>query len=614
MTHDTQNEAPLLRRKLSEQIALIVETCIECPQCSSQCAFLKEHGNPRQIASGWDPGRMESLTLPFLCNLCDLCGSVCPVNLNPGAMFLEMRRESAARGVSPRPEHRGMIAYERRGTSSRYSWYSLPEGCRTVFFPGCTFAGTRSDTTLALYERIRSDIPDLGIVLDCCTKPSHDLGRDGFFHAMFDEMKNWLTGQGVTSVMVVCPNCYKVFNHYGSPLTVTTVYGFLAEKGMTDPGRETLKTVTIHDPCVLRHEPKIQDAVRQLASLGHFRVEEMTHSKANTVCCGEGGTVGALSAKFPEAWQTIRREEARGLLILTSCAGCVGQLKKMTPTEHILDALFHPEAVTEGKRKVTGAPLTYVKRMLLKRHLRKAHPDHVTRERTFQAETGPVSSTASALMKLLVLGLVAAAIAGIHASGLLRHVEPETLRQAVASWGALAPMVYLLIYAVAPALFLPGMPLTLLGGVLFGPFWGVVYSITGATTGAGVAFLVSRYLARDWIKARLTGPRWQKLDEGVEKNGWKIVAFTRLVPLFPFNLLNYAFGLTSIRFLPYVLTSFICMLPVCIAFIVFSSSLLDLMKGKVSPTLIIGVLLIAAVSLIPVLVRWLRKKEVDELE
>jgi uncharacterized membrane protein YdjX (TVP38/TMEM64 family) len=86
----------------------------------------------------------------------------------------------------------------------------------------------------------------------------------------------------------------------------------------------------------------------------------------------------------------------------------------------------------------------------------------------------------------------------------------------------------------------------------------------------------------------------------VEHDGWKVVAFTRLVPLFPFNLLNYAFGLTRIKFTHYAAATFIFMLPACIAFIVFSSSLVDLIKGNLSPAFLIGLGLIIIISLIPV--------------
>ena len=151
------------------------------------------------------------------------------------------------------------------------------------------------------------------------------------------------------------------------------------------------------------------------------------------------------------------------------------------------------------------------------------------------------------------------------------------------------------------------------GGILFGPFWGVVYTITGATIGACIAFLVARYVARDWVERKVRGPQWRRLDEGVEKQGWKVVAFTRLIPLFPFNLLNYAFGLTGIRFLPYAVASFFFMLPACIAYIVFSSSLLDLLKGKISLTFAAGLGLVILLSLLPFFYRRYKAKKATKL-
>jgi uncharacterized membrane protein YdjX (TVP38/TMEM64 family) len=218
------------------------------------------------------------------------------------------------------------------------------------------------------------------------------------------------------------------------------------------------------------------------------------------------------------------------------------------------------------------------------------------------------------MFKIVILILMAAAIAGVRFAGLQDDFDAETLRGAVSSIGPLAPAAYILLYTLAPSLLLPGLPLTIVGGILFGPIWGVVYTIFGATGGACLAFLISRYVARDWIQSKLTGPRWRQLDRSVEKNGWKIVAFTRLVPLFPFNLLNYAFGLTPIRLFPYAVTTFFCMLPACIAFIVFSSSLLDLFKGRISPSLIIGILLIVIVSMIPVLIRRFKPKQEQDLD
>jgi uncharacterized membrane protein YdjX (TVP38/TMEM64 family) len=228
----------------------------------------------------------------------------------------------------------------------------------------------------------------------------------------------------------------------------------------------------------------------------------------------------------------------------------------------------------------------------------------VTRERTVDHTQDETRKNPG--KPLLLIALLALVVGGVHLSGAGAYLQQEKLQALIADYGALAPAVYILVYALAPVLFLPGLPLTIVGGILFGPVWGVVYTMAGATIGASLAFLTARYLARDWVAAKLTGPRWAKLDREVATHGWKVVAFTRLIPAFPFNLLNYAFGLTRVRFSHYLVATFVCMLPACIAFIVFSSSLLGLITGKVSPTALLGVGLIALVSLLPVVYKRVR--------
>jgi uncharacterized membrane protein YdjX (TVP38/TMEM64 family) len=108
--------------------------------------------------------------------------------------------------------------------------------------------------------------------------------------------------------------------------------------------------------------------------------------------------------------------------------------------------------------------------------------------------------------------------------------------------------------AAGTVAFLPGSLFALVGGALFGPVWGAILNLLGATIGAGIAFLVARCLAGDWVAQKAAG-RLKRLISGVEAEGWRLVAFVRLVSLFPFNLTNYALGLTRIVFLAYVVTS-----------------------------------------------------------
>ncbi|MGD0827742.1 MAG: TVP38/TMEM64 family protein [Desulfobaccales bacterium] len=224
-------------------------------------------------------------------------------------------------------------------------------------------------------------------------------------------------------------------------------------------------------------------------------------------------------------------------------------------------------------------------------------------------------SKPSVIRPLVFLALLGAIIFTVRYLQLDQYLEKERLRQAVAGYGALGPLIYMLIWMAAPPLFLPRLPIGLAGGILFGPFWGVVYTIFGATMGATLAFLVARYLARDWVAAKLTGTKLATLDEKVGQQGWKIVALTRLVPLFPYNLLNYAFGLTRISLLAYVSSTFIFMLPMTIAIIYFSANILDLLRGQITWGVAMGIILVALVGLIPVFYKKLRaRREMLSLE
>jgi uncharacterized membrane protein YdjX (TVP38/TMEM64 family) len=131
--------------------------------------------------------------------------------------------------------------------------------------------------------------------------------------------------------------------------------------------------------------------------------------------------------------------------------------------------------------------------------------------------------------------------------------------------GPWAPVVFILIYAIVPVLFIPGTLMTLLGGFLFGFYWGFLYSLIGGTIGASLAFLVGRYLAEDWTEQH-SHAMLIEVQRGIEKDGWRYIAFTRLVPVFPYSILNYAFGLTQIHIWTFTITSFICLIPGTLAY------------------------------------------------
>lgn len=138
----------------------------------------------------------------------------------------------------------------------------------------------------------------------------------------------------------------------------------------------------------------------------------------------------------------------------------------------------------------------------------------------------------------------------------------ESLSATVKGMGVWGPLVFALVYVVATVLMLPGAALTLAAGAIFGLLWGTVAVSIGSTMGASLAFLISRYLARAAVERRLGRfPKFRAVDRAVSEGGWKIVAMLRLSPAVPFNLQNYIYGLTAIRFWPCIIASWIAMLP-----------------------------------------------------
>jgi uncharacterized membrane protein YdjX (TVP38/TMEM64 family)/rhodanese-related sulfurtransferase len=163
---------------------------------------------------------------------------------------------------------------------------------------------------------------------------------------------------------------------------------------------------------------------------------------------------------------------------------------------------------------------------------------------------------------LLALLLVAAAL---WVAANRQQINTAAVGAWIEQLGSWSLVGYVAAYALATVMWVPGAIFGLAGGALFGPFLGTVLNLSGATLGATLAFLVARYVAGDRIE-RKTGGRLKRFVAGVEAEGWRFVAFVRLVPLFPFNLTNYALGLTRIPLHHYVLASLVCMAPGTIAY------------------------------------------------
>jgi len=219
-------------------------------------------------------------------------------------------------------------------------------------------------------------------------------------------------------------------------------------------------------------------------------------------------------------------------------------------------------------------------------------------------DSAPAARRRAAARALAFLSILVAMTIAAPALGLGGRLLQ--LRAWIEGLGALGPLVFAGIYAVATVVAVPASLLTLAAGAMFGSLVGIASVAVGATAGAAAAFALGRWLARDAVAAWLgKSARFRRLDEMTERHGAIIVAITRLVPVFPFNLLNYGFGLTRVPFGTYLLWSFLCMLPGISLYVVGADALTrGLAEGRLPWSLVAA--LSGIVALLFVVVRRAR--------
>lgn len=218
---------------------------------------------------------------------------------------------------------------------------------------------------------------------------------------------------------------------------------------------------------------------------------------------------------------------------------------------------------------------------------------------------------------LLVIGLVALALAGRRLGGYV-----PAFAEWVGSRGLWGPVVFVLGYAVATVAFVPGSILTMTAGAVFGLGEGTLLVFLGAALGTTLAFLIARYVARSAVEARLAdSPRFAAIDRAVAGSGLKIVFLLRLSPAFPYNLLNYALGLTSVRLRDYALASF-GMLPGTFLYVYYGKVLGSLaavtggaeVEGGAERWVVVGLGLAATVAVTTLVTRIARRALAEEVE
>lgn len=222
------------------------------------------------------------------------------------------------------------------------------------------------------------------------------------------------------------------------------------------------------------------------------------------------------------------------------------------------------------------------------------------------------STKGRSLAKLFIFIILAlAVVAAFKWTNIGVYFSREYIEATLNRLGALAPVGYIVFYSLAATLGVPGTILTIIGGVVFGSYLGTVLIVIGATLGASGAFFVARFLARDFIYESFGKTPWfEKLDEGIKTDGLYFILFIRLVPVFPFNGINFASGLTKVRFRDYFIGTAIGIIPASFVFANAASKAAEAASsGKIGAAFYLSFALLGVIALIPVVYKRIKSKK-----
>ncbi|RJQ46840.1 MAG: (Fe-S)-binding protein, partial [Nitrospiraceae bacterium] len=209
---------------------------------------------------------------------------------------------------------------------------------KTVFFPGCSLPAYSPELVLKSYQYLRQVIPGAGIVLNCCGKPSYDMGDAKRFKTIFDNTVKTFKDLGVEEVVVSCINCHKMFRE-NSDIKLRTLYEVMLEKGLPKTVSGNGQIISVHDSCPARYRPEIRNAVRAILSESGYRIEEMQFKNELTRCCGAGGCAPTGNTALSDRHTRKRVSQAKGLLV-TYCAHCRERFSSYAPSLHVLDFIL----------------------------------------------------------------------------------------------------------------------------------------------------------------------------------------------------------------------------------------------------------------------------------
>lgn len=353
--------------------------CLDCTcgLCVQDCEFLKAHcDSPKDLARRVLTGVEDHLETVYSCNVCELCRTVCPVDLDTGALMLEARRRAVRGGIGPLPQHKSVVSYFRAGVSKTFTMAMAEPGrsrSKRLFFTGCALPAVAPRWALLAYDELRRSYPGTGVLMHCCGAPVDVIGMQTDFEATSEAIYREAERLGAEELIVACPDCRHTLREGVPDLKTRYVWELLAESWQPPRPRDGLH-VAIHDSCKARHDPEVHGAIRELLENSGAVVDDVEYAGGMARCCGFGGMIAPVDPQLRETI-TQRRADESELPMITYCAGCRMALRSVgKDSVHVLDFLLQPDALEAARAKPPGGLARYFNRLRTKWAFRRLKP------------------------------------------------------------------------------------------------------------------------------------------------------------------------------------------------------------------------------------------------
>ncbi|MTI48762.1 MAG: (Fe-S)-binding protein [Firmicutes bacterium] len=360
------------------------KNCIGCKLCMEHCPMLNKFcSSPKELLKNIVKGEEVDPSIPYSCTLCNYCNAVCPNDVSLKNAFLDMRKDLFSREKSKIKElGYNTVKNHQKNSFSKIFSTSIKgfedekvHRKRRVFFPGCSLSSYSPDIVLRTYDYLKEKLPEVGIMQNCCGKPTYSMGDMEQFKEYNKKLEKEFSDNNIDEIIVACQNCFKTFE-VSSNVKVTSLWEIISNYGIPNEVRGIGKGIdlsfAIHDPCPTRYERIIHDSIRDITNQLGLKIKEMEFSREKTLCCGSGGMLNVTNNSLAQSQMKKRANQADTDHILSYCEECVESMKRGGKQSfHILDLLFDTHIYSTFTQKDQGTIKKWINRYKSKQKINK---------------------------------------------------------------------------------------------------------------------------------------------------------------------------------------------------------------------------------------------------